>query len=78
MISEDLKIYGSYVRVAEAHLAYDLIKDKMRKWIDNILNIFENGMVEKGKDYYVDIVGVLRKRIENRFREIDNLEGALK
>ncbi len=89
MISDDLKLYASYVKVAEAYLAlakeigsknrsyYDLIKDKMQKWIYNILNIFETQMVGKGKDYYADIVGVLRKRTEDKFREIDNLEGVV-
>ena len=60
VISDDLDIYASYVRVAEAHLAlaeeislkerinYDLIKDKMQKWIYNLLDIFEN-------QYYLDL-----------------------
>lgn len=89
-ISDDLDIYTSYVRVAEAHLAlakeislkdrnnYDLMKDKMQKWIYKILDIFENQMLRKGKNYYVDIVRVLKDDIVGRFKEIDNLEGSVK
>lgn len=86
MISDDLKIYASYVRVAEAHLAlpeeisskdranYELIKNKMQKWIYNILNIFETQMLREGKFHYVPLVEVLRKRVEDGFRRMSNLE----
>lgn len=88
-ISDDLKIYTSYVRVAEAHLAlaeesssknrsyYNSISDKMQKWMYNILNSFETQMLREGKFQYISLVEVLRKRVENKFREIDSLEGAV-
>jgi len=87
--SDDLNIYASYVKVAEAHLVaaeeissksrnyYDSIKDQMQEWIYNILDIFKSRMLRKGKNYYVDIVEVLREDIAGRFKRIDNLEGAL-
>jgi len=88
-ISEDLREYVSYAEVAEAHLAlaeeinsknrtyYTSIKNKMQEWIYNILNIFETGMLRKGKVHYVPLINVLREDITGRFKRIDRLEVAL-
>jgi len=89
-ISDGLKIYASYVKVAEAHLAlaeeissksrdyYNSIKDKMQKWIYNILDIFKSQMLRKGKAHYVPLINVLRENVTGRFERIDNLEGFVK
>lgn len=89
-ISEDLEIYASYTRVAEAHLAlaeeinsknrnyYNLIKNKMQKWMYNILNIFETQMLRKGKFHYVPLINVLRKDTDGRFKRIGKLEESVK
>lgn len=89
-MSYNLREYASYARVAEAHLAlaeeinskdrnsYNLGKDKMQKWIYNILNIFESRMLKEGNSHYTPLINILRENIARRFERIDNLEGVIK
>lgn len=81
-ISEDLEIYASFAGVAEAHIAVardcvdksypypKVMYQGMQKWIYNIFNIFESQMLKKGKSYYVDLVGILRNKVEEEFKDI--------
>ncbi len=89
-ISDDLKIYASYSRVAEAHLAlveeircknsvyYNSIRDKMQKWMYNILDTFETEILRKEKFHYLQLIRVLRERVKNGFKRINSLEVIVK
>ncbi len=93
-ISEDLEIYAAFAGVTEAQIAVarDCVNKnypktmyiKMQKWIYNVFDIFESQMLEKGKSYYVNLVGILRDEVEREFENIfsklngKSLEAAVK
>ncbi len=80
-MNNDLIMYGACARIAKASLAIANEHPKstnliyaLQKHVSDVLDTFESEMLEKNKNHYVALVGVLRKNVEKGFNDINKLK----